>query len=668
MKSQLTSIGLFIFFLFINKTSFEQASPNPGIWQTFGEPLSLSQYPEIKGRLANFRWADLEISDNVWDWDAFDNDLTSRTKDGLPVIFMVYTKEDAPDWLFDKGVPKVVEKDNNGNVIGYSPYYADPLYKSYFKRMIQKVHNHVETLPASVRNKIIGVQGCYGSTGDYISYKGNVANQYYLDGQDFYSLFQEFSQYYYDEYKTASPKIYLLSNPRNQGDDEAIWVVQNCPGWLKTATLGKGYQLNDERDKYDWLYGMLNSPLQNGDFIRARSEMIGGNLSSGWWNEVPYQNMFAVMCYGIFWGLDWNNQGGPQTNDHFFDSSFTFFNKYAGQKDPAKSTNAMCALKDGLDASDGTRFSASTYGSVSRSNQQRYINIANQYAAYGAKVEDAKAATLNETDNIVAKGINDVGWNIFPGNYDRYLHQLSANETSAGYWNVTSADPNSMYGRFARGFDVANGKKALYFDVDDAFLGNTALNGKYRITIEITYLDKGTGTWKLYYDSKTGNDIVATSVTCKNTNKWKKATVTLNNAYFGNRGPKSSDFSIRSGSSSNVIFSIVELSRPANFANAAASQSTTVSSFKIDSASTQNGRNLVVTPNPVYDQFYVQVNNDQQIKQVIIYNQSGQAVLQKQVSGSRILLSKNEIGTTAGVYYIKVITTTTNFIGKIVIM
>ena len=44
-------------------------------------------------------------------------------------------------------------------------------------------------------------------------------------------------------------------------------------------------------------------------------------------------------------------------------------------------------------------------------------------------------------------------------------------------------------------------KKALYFDVENAFLSNVALDGKYSITLEITYLDKGTGGWQLYYDA-----------------------------------------------------------------------------------------------------------------------------------------------------------------------
>jgi hypothetical protein len=656
------------------KSQLSEAKLAPGIWQYFGVPGSKSQYPILEGRLCNFTWAEIEPSNNVWNWTSFDQGLKDGTKDGLPVIFMVYTKEDAPEWIYSAGVPKVPESDNNGNVIGYSPYFADADYKSYFNRMIQKVHSHVETLAASIRNNIIGVQACFGSTGDYISYKGEVPSRYYLDSKQFLALYQEFTQYYYTEYKNTSPKIYLMSNPRNQGSDAAIWTEDNCPGWQKTGTLGKGFQLNDEVDKNAWLYNMMNKPKGNGEYMRTRSELSGSNTSSGWWKKAPYKNMFATMCYAVRWGLDWNNQTLNQINDSNNDSSIAFFSRYAGQKDPAKSTNAMCALKDVLDAKDGVRFPAATYGTVSQTNKQRYINIANKFTSKGALLEDVTSATGSEMDNIRAKGTNDVGWNLFPGNYDRFLHQLIANETSIGYWNISSAETNSRYGKFGRGFDVANNKKALYFDVDNAFLSNTALNGQYSVTIEVTYLDKGTGGWQLYYDAQTGRDKASTKVTCTNTNKWKKTTITLANAYFGNRGSNASDFSIRSTSSSqNVIFSVVELSRPANFASqtsksnliAGATNTSEATALKID---TDAKDQLLVNPNPVRDHFYIQTKNNQLLKQVMVYNQAGQLIMQKLVSGLRIAINRNEMGGAAGIYFIKVSTGTSTYSGKVTVL
>jgi len=647
---------------------------NPGIWQAFSNALSSTQYPEIRGRLCNFYWRDIQTNANSWDWTSFDNDLVSRTKDGLPVIFMVYvqgTKGDAPDWLYSHGVPKVIIKNNGGAVIGSSPYYADATYKSYFKQMITTVHRHVETLPASVRSKIIGVQGCFGSTGDYISYGGGkVSPQYELSQKDFSNLYREFTQYYYDEYKKTNPRIALLSNPKNKGKDDGLWTIQNCPGgWLKNSTLGKAFQLNDELDKADWLYNIVNKP-QAGSYVRMRCEISGGSTDAGWWKKFPYKNMFAVMCYDISWGLDWPNQENNGIMDPLFDSSFKFFNKYAGQKNPGKSTNAVCALKDALDASDGARFPEATYGAVTRTNQQRYKNILKDYAAFGALLEDPVTATLEEMDELGARGTNDVGWRIFPANYERYLHQLTPNQTSVGYWNVKSADANSMYGRFARGFDVARNKEAFYFDVDDAFLNNAPLNGRYPVTIAITYLDNGGGRWRLYYDAKNGTDKSSIEVSCGSTNKWKKATIALPDAYFGNRGQSRSDFSIRSTNNKNVIFSVVELSRSARFANAISSFTVTNSSnaeTTTKDRSVQYNNELRIIPNPASSQCYIELKSHSAITGIEIYNQAGELVLRKKSFGSRVYIRKDEIGNVTGVYNVRVTSGKISYTGKVML-
>lgn len=560
MKKTITGL-LCIFLCLCGIHSLAQEN-NYGLWEYAAGPSSSELYP-IKGRMTIIKWRDIEPSNNQFNWQAFDDVIAERTNDGLPTIFKVYTKEDAPDWIFENGVPKVFEKDINGNITGYSPYYADPEYKTFFKRMVTKVREHIETLDPELRNKIIGVQAALGSTGDYISYKGEVDPQYFLTSNDFFALFQEFSLHFYNEYKDTNPKITLLSNPKNTGSEQTDWVMANTPGWLKCGTLGKGYQLNDEKTKYEWLYKILNTP-SGGDYVRARSEMSQQIAQTGWWNENVYGNQFAQVCYAIFWGLDWPNQNLAGFSDANSDSVYRFFNRYAGQKDPLQSPYAMCALKDVLDAADGERFPASTYGAVDRNNIQRYRNIVNDYAAFGAKIGDASTVNLTELEMMAATAINDVGWDLIPGNYDRYLHQIDANETSAGYWNIkATADENSMYGRFGRGFDLANNKDALYFDLDNAFLQFTPLDSAYPVTIDIVYLDKGTGSFGLYYDSKTnGTDNLATQINCTNSNKWKRTSILLNDAYFGDRGTKGSDFYLKNMGTENVIFSIVELSRP----------------------------------------------------------------------------------------------------------
>jgi len=534
---------------------------NFGVWQTYGDPLSITQYPEIKGRLCNVNWKDLEVANNVWIWDSLDNDLADRIKDSLPVIFLIYTEEGAPDWLYSVGVPKVAQNDN-GNIT-YTPYYASNRYKNFFKRMITTVRQHVDSLPYNIRKWIIGVQGCFGSTGDYIGYKGTVDTKYALTGEQFYGLFTEFSLYYYNEYLNTNPKIYLLSNPQNNGQDQMNWLLQNCPnGWIKCGSLGKGFQLNDEKTKYSWMYPLLNNP-QNGAYVRARSELQVNPEATGWWKEYKYRNMFSLMAYCIFWGLDWSSQSTGQIIDKHYDEALAFYNKYAGQKNAATATTAMCTLRDGLDASDTIRFPVSIYGTIDRYDTTRYRNIANKYAKFGARLEDPVTATLSELNNLVANGINDVGWDVFAGNYDRYLHQIKANETSTGYWNVNAtADSNAIHGKFARGINTTNGKDALYFDVDSSFFNRSPLNAVYPVVIDITYLDNGKGAFNLFYDAKTDSNKQSITVKLTNSGVWKKASVTLNDAYFGNRAYNASDFYIKATNEQTVLFSVVELSRP----------------------------------------------------------------------------------------------------------
>jgi PKD-like domain/SprB repeat/Secretion system C-terminal sorting domain len=534
---------------------------NYGVWQTFGDPIDIQKYPEVKGRLCNFDWKDLEVASNVWVWDSFDTDLAERVKDSLPLIFMVYTEEGAPEWLYQQGVPKVTQRDVDK--ISYTPYYANKKYKNYFKRMITTVRQHIDSMPYPVRKWIIGVQSCFGSSGDYIGYKGTVDPQYELTGEQFYGLFTEFSLYYYNEYLNTNPKIYLLSNPQNNGEEQMNWLIANCPNsWIKCGSLGKGFQLNDEVYKSSWLYPLLNTP-QNGDYIRARSELQFNPEEQGWWKQYKYRNMFTLMTYCVFWGLDWSNQSLNQIVDPQYDLSFAFYDKYAGQKNPALATNAMCALRDGLDASDTTRFPVSTFGKADRNDTVRYRNIANRFSKLGAKLEDPLTATQAEINNLAATGINDVGWDVFTGNYERYLHQLKANETSLGFWNIDApTEPNSIHGKFARGISTLTNKDALYFDVDSLFFNKTALNAAYPVIIDISYLDSGTGGFSLFYDAQTATDKQSIIVPLTNSGVWKKASITLYDAYFGNRASHASDFYVKAGNNQTVLFSLVELSRP----------------------------------------------------------------------------------------------------------
>ena len=119
------------------------------------------------------------------------------------------------------------------------------------------------------------------------------------------------------------------------------------------------------------------------------------------------------------------------------------------------------------------------------------------------------------------------------------------------------------------------------------------------------------------------------------------------------------------------IFSIVELSRPSNFASGIAAAQSMFSASDASAATNDqivtSGKGLLISPNPVQTQFFVELKDHSNIKSVIVYNQAGQVVLQKNVSGTRIAIQKTEVGSN-GVYYIKVFADKATYMSKVVVL
>lgn len=151
--------------------------------------------------------------------------------------------------------------------------------------------------------------------------------------------------------------------------------------------------------------------------------------------------------------------------------------------------------------------------------------------------------------------INDIGVNLIPDNYCRFLTQYSPNTTSRGYWRVGPGD--QPYGRFARGFDAKNGMNEMFFALDKNFFkGNTT---PQKISVKVIYLDKGNGAWSLNYFDGSGKK-EAYKITCTNSGNWITRTVTID-AAFAQKLEHSCDLSIKYVSGDNTIFNSVEIIR-----------------------------------------------------------------------------------------------------------
>jgi hypothetical protein len=147
------------------------------------------------------------------------------------------------------------------------------------------------------------------------------------------------------------------------------------------------------------------------------------------------------------------------------------------------------------------------------------------------------------------------------GNYDFWLEQ---DDSITGGRTVpetndrtitTMGDNTSPYnkdlpagreGWTVRRTDQATGNRYMFLKIDDGYLFNSGIP----VTITVTYLDKGTDTWRLRYDSTSGaRDARPVGSTVDHvkkggTNTWKQAVFVLTDARLANNLTGASDFVI----------------------------------------------------------------------------------------------------------------------------
>lgn len=524
------------------------------------DPVGLKRdCPWVKGAFVSVAWSDLEPAPQQFDWKLFEDTIVPYVDAGLYVQLIVMVGPQSPRWIYEHGVPEVKttpKLNPRGEPHRWTyPFYLDPDYKLYYHRLIREVAGHIDKLPPRLRRMIVCLQTAEGTTGDEGGYKGDPLDPRYELPEDQWSAFKFETWKLFDSlYRPKQPKIHLLINSGNKGQYHD-WIMAHMPDtWRKAGNTGHGYQLNDELKMIEFLDPLINRRNVNGEFIRARSEM--DETFKGWFREAPVWNQYWLNLWVLHFGIDIQQNAEDVLRDPRHAEGFAFVSKYGGHKDPAASPGAWCALRDGLDAAGLERFPAALFGEGAFSNRSpekergiaRCLKIAAAFADRGALQGDPEKAMYRTMQNRDAKAMNDVGWNIWPGNYYRYLKQHDPNGTSVGYWRVGPKD--QPYGRFARGFDVATGRNAMHFDLDDAFPAK-------RVKVRVVYLDRGTGSWALKYDGS------RTAATVKNadTGRWKEITVELKDAQFRNAGPHGTDLTLENTSRENTLFHMIEVTK-----------------------------------------------------------------------------------------------------------
>ncbi|MEI6554291.1 MAG: hypothetical protein WCL70_01740 [Paludibacter sp.] len=534
--------------------------------------IDTKRFPFIKGEADRIKWSDVEINDGVYDWTKMDAHIRNAVKGKYYYYFVLWTGPDSPEWIYEKGVPKVLT--TGGIKRDFYPFYLDPNYISYFHRFIGKLADHIASLTEEERNAFAFIQPAFGSTGDRQLYKGTPQDpNYKISAQQYLEFCSGATKRFYEAFNKPELKhIKFLFNVADETEPGKLkangskageqlyanWLRQNYQIELRKQqfTVAIGYQANGElvqdKELRPSFFG-LNG--KDPDFVRGEFSKFA---QGGIFKENPVWNYYWTAISTVDRGLDLWEVDYETVKTGNYDEAFSFANRYSYYKLPQTSPYAFIALRDVLDAADTERFSEDNYGEAKQNNEFRVRKIESEYAAYGAKVGDIDATTtLKGSDYLFeAKAMNDVGFDLIARNYSRFITQNDANKTSVGLWRVGPAD--QPYGCYARGFENVSGRNRMFFNLDDHFLSSA---GKHTITVKIIYLDKGTGKFSFRYDAVTNPDKTAVVVTKTNSGKWVSKNIIISDGAFENNGPKNSDFSLVNEDKEDDIFHLIEITK-----------------------------------------------------------------------------------------------------------
>ncbi len=559
--------------------SLLRAAPLPsafGVWDR-GETMDPKVYPYVRGTGCDANWDSVEKQPGVFDWSGMDQAMAKVVKHKESLYFSFEAGPKTPDWAYAKGVPKVVTDDKmHAGKFPYYPYYLSPEYKMYYFRFLTEVAKHIRGYPQDWQERIAFIQVKTGCTGDECAYKGNPTNPKYdlpKSSPEWRAFRLETFALYAKLFDQVEPKISLMfgsisGDPEDGGDgkfvEEGKWVNDHITGsyGVKAGALSRGHHLSGERTTVNGWHRYLVDP--KGLTVFARSEM-DQTWQKPWYRRNLPLNFYwgAVNALNLGQSI-WDVTKGAMeaSKEQGFDYSFYFFNKYAGQIDPQTATDAFCALHKGLDAADTKTYPEAKFGKASSGNVDRMERIIAVYAKYGAAIDDKNALLLGQVaQRRQQTGFNDVGWDIWPDDYSRFLTQIDADATSIPLWRVVGpiTPTSSIYSRFARGFEHSSGKDAMYFKLRDGF----SLDAAPKVmSITVVWYDGTEGsTWKLDYDAGRAAMQTALTVTGKGDKQWHHETVTLNDAVFRHGGTKGCDLALVNTDASDDIFSLLEVHR-----------------------------------------------------------------------------------------------------------
>ncbi len=509
----------------------------------------------LKGFPLILRWANLEPQPGQY---AFDSEVRAPLETARQLGQYIHLKlwvapdEITPEWLFAQGVPRVETKGRTNpfrkQVKPLFPYYFSPVYQTNFHHIIQALGDYLASLPKDLKGRIVFVQSAEGSTGDGGPYKGELLDPRYEISKAHWNAFRRETWAVYLkalQRVDGSLRLPLLVNGDANGAEENAWLLDHCDLFgLKQGMFSHGYLVSESQTR-----------LTNWEMFRA-GEQDGEWKVCGWSRQNPPQAFYWSALFALHNKLDLWNVPSDALATQPIGEAVRLFDRYAGYNEPSGSPVAFCALRRGLDAADTNRFPESEFGPAKKNNRARYLAIAQAFAGLGARQGDPDKAMGGGMINRQADDQNDVGWDVLPGNFERFLTQLDPEGTSLGLWHV--GPDQHPYSLFARRLDAASGRKVMRFQIADGFFDPPA--EAHAVRVRVVYLDKEQGAWELVYANSQGEK-VARRVELKNSGQWLDLVVTLPDAVWNHRLADGADLALRHAAGDDTTFHLIELER-----------------------------------------------------------------------------------------------------------
>ncbi len=544
-----------------------------GLWFNINN-VDFTGFEDVRaGRADRVQWRNIERTRGNYDFSEIKTELQKASDEDYYYYFVLWTGPHSPDWIYGD-VPRV-ETDRNQMF----PYYLDEDYKRYAKTLFDTLAGAIASWPQELLDHLVYIQPGFGSTGDRQIYKGNpLDKKYVISDEEYVDYMKEmtisFTEAFYNRPATANMRFlwnisdYDGSRPINvnrYGEEiYGKWMKENydCQLRKQQYTIAVGFlnpnEMDQDNEQRDNFYGNSGRWGGNPEFVRGEFNENETAITP-LYKLNPFLFYYWTAISSVDRGLDaWELK---ILREEYRDA-YAFSHRYSFYKRADQSPYAFVALRDILDYSDTERFPEDIYGDAYQGNNERVSKILKEYSDYGAKNDDNSTA-LNETGITylkTTKGYNDCLWNVIARNNRRFITQIDANETSAGYWRV-GITQNQPYGRFARGFDVEKEKNTMYFDVDDNYFLGNQMEDENNLKVKIIYYAEEEGSWELLYHATDDTMKKALEVTNEVGQGWLSKEVMLEDALLNNGGPGGADLVLQNTGGTNVKFHLIELER-----------------------------------------------------------------------------------------------------------